>query len=232
MVKPLDFSTLMASSVHDLKNVIAAMGQAYESLHARMPAELRESADARLIEQESRRLDGMLMQLLGLYKLEHGQLLLQPAYCRLDELFEDLLNRHRELLDYRQIEVEVRLPEPDLEGFLDSSLIGTLLDNALGNALNHCQRRICLQARREDDGVLISVSDDGAGYSAGRLLQARSLATGMDRDSGSTGLGLYFAGQIVALHDQPAHPARLQLSNSGELPGACLQIWLPFPCLF
>ena len=173
MVKQIDFSTLMASTVHDMKNVIAAVSQAYESLLAEMPEALQRSPQARLIEQEALRLDAMLMQLLGLYKLEHGQLLLQPIYYRLDELFEDLHIRHRELLEYRNIDFQVDVAEPDLEAYFDVSLIGTVLDNALGNALNFCKKTIRLHAQREENGVLLSVSDDGEGYPSSMLGEVR-----------------------------------------------------------
>ncbi|NLY12112.1 MAG: sensor histidine kinase [Gammaproteobacteria bacterium] len=233
MVKQIDFSTLMASTVHDMKNVIAAVSQAYESLLAEAPEELQRSPQARLIEQEALRLDAMLMQLLGLYKLEHGQLLLQPVYYRLDELFEDLYNRHRELLDYRNIDLQIELEEPDLEAYLDVSLMGTVLDNAIGNAINYCKKTIRLTASRQDDGVLLTVNDDGLGYPDSLLGAVRnSQSSSIDRDSGSTGLGLYFAANIVAMHDQEHRPARLELSNGGTLPGACMKIWIGLPSLF
>lgn len=233
MVKQIDFSTLMASTVHDMKNVIAAVSQAYESLLAEMPEALQRSPQARLIEQEALRLDAMLMQLLGLYKLEHGQLLLQPVYYRLDELFEDLHIRHRELLEYRNIDFQVDVAEADLEAYFDVSLIGTVLDNALGNALNFCKKTIRLHAQREENGVLLSVSDDGEGYPSSLLGEVRDKeSSSIDRNTGSTGLGLYFAANIVALHDQDERPARLELTNDGPLSGACMKIWLPMPSLF
>lgn len=233
MVKQIDFSTLMASTVHDMKNIIAAVSQAYESLLAEMPEALQRSPQARLIEQEALRLDAMLMQLLGLYKLEHGQLLLQPVYYRLDELFEDLHIRHRELLEYRNIDFQVNVAEADLEAYFDVSLIGTVLDNALGNALNFCKKTIRLHAQREENGVLLSVSDDGEGYPSSLLGEVRDKeSSSIDRNTGSTGLGLYFAANIVALHDQDERPARLELSNDGPLSGACMKIWLPMPSLF
>ncbi len=233
MVKHIDFSTLMASTVHDMKNVIAAVSQAYESLLAEMPKELQRSPQARLIEQEALRLDAMLMQLLGLYKLEHGQLLLQQVYCRIDELFEDLHNRHRELLAYRNITLDIELDDPDLEGYLDVSLIGTVLDNALGNALNYCKKTIRLSAQREDNGILLSINDDGPGYPASLLGAVREKeSSSIDRNSGSTGLGLYFAASIIAMHDQDERPARLELTNQGHLPGACMTIWIGLPSLF
>ena len=233
MVKQIDFSTLMASTVHDMKNVIAAVSQAYESLLAEMPEALQRSPQARLIEQEALRLDAMLMQLLGLYKLEHGQLLLQPVYYRLDELFEDLHIRHRELLEYRNIDFQVNVAEADLEAYFDVSLIGTVLDNALGNALNFCKKTIRLHAQREENGVLLSVSDDGEGYPSSLLGEVRDKeSSSIDRNTGSTGLGLYFAANIIALHDQDERLARLELSNDGPLSGACMKIWLPMPSLF
>lgn len=233
MVKHIDFSTLMASTVHDMKNIIAAVSHAYESLLAEMPEALQRSPQARLIEQEALRLDAMLMQLLGLYKLEHGQLLLQAVYCPLDEVFEDLHNRHRELLNYRNIDLQIELENPDLEGYFDISLIGTVLDNALGNAINYCKKTIRLSAQRQDNGILLSISDDGAGYPESLLGTVRnSQSSSIDRNSGSTGLGLYFAANIIAMHDQDDRPARLQLSNNTVLPGACMSIWLPLPSLF
>ena len=233
MVKQIDFSTLMASTVHDMKNVIAAVSQAYESLLAEMPEALQRSPQARLIEQEALRLDAMLMQLLGLYKLEHGQLSLQSVYYSVEELFEDLHNRHREIFEYRNIDLQIELDDPDLEAYLDVSLMGTVLDNALGNALNFCKKTIRLAARRDGDGVLLSICDDGPGYPESLLGAVRSSqSSGIDRDSGSTGLGLYFAANIVAMHDQENRPARLELNNDGPLSGACMKIWIGLPSLF
>jgi signal transduction histidine kinase len=233
MVKQVDFATLMASSVHDMKNIIAAVSQAYESLVAQMPPELQQCAEVRLIERESIRLDAMLVQLLGMYKFEHGQLQVQADYCRVDELFEDLHIRHAELLEYRQVSLQVELDDPDLEGFFDRNLISTVLDNALGNALNHCRETVGLHAGMEDGQLVLSVCDDGPGYPADMLGPVRQReASGIDRETGSTGLGLYFAASIVAMHDQPNREATLELRNSEHLGGACMQIGLPLPSLF
>ncbi len=233
MVKQIEFSTLMASGVHDMKNIIAAVSQAYESLLARMPEELRQSAEVQLIKGEALRLDAILVQLLGVYKLEHDQLQLQSGYWRLDDLFEDLQQRHVELLQYRKIDLQLELDDPDLEGFFDRNLIATVLDNALGNALNHCRSRICLHAWEEEGLVKLKVCDDGPGYPEQLLGHVRQrTASGVDRETGSTGLGLYFAASIAAMHDQPGVVAGLELSNGGALGGACLQISLPLPSLF
>lgn len=233
MVKQIDFSTLMASSVHDMKNAIAAIGQAYESLLAQMPPELHHSAEVRLIERESLRLDAMLIQLLGMYKHEHGQLRLNCDYHRLDDFFEDLQQRHANLLEYHGLEMRVELENPDLEGFFDQSLLATLFDNALGNSIRHASAVLCLQAREEEGRVVLRLCDDGPGFPANMLGHIRQReASGIDRDSGSTGLGLHFAASIVAMHDQPDLPATFELRNGGCMPGACVEVGLPLPRLF
>lgn len=232
MVKEINFATLMASSVHDMKNIIAAVSQAYESLIAQLPQQLRNSPQTRLIEQEALRLDAMLMQLLSLYKLEHEQLRLQCDYHHLDELFEDIQNRHQALLDYRQLQLHTQIEDDELEGYFDLSLLRTLLDNALGNAVKFAQSNIYLTASEQDDGILIQLRDDGAGYPSQLHGELRDLpASSINVSTGSTGLGLHFAAQIVAIHDQPQRSARVTLSNHCD-GGACMQIWLPCPRLF
>lgn len=65
----LDFSTVIASTVHDLKNSLAALTHAHSQWLARLPEELRGGTEQGVVEHELSHLNGMLVQLLGLYKL-------------------------------------------------------------------------------------------------------------------------------------------------------------------
>ena len=65
----LGFSTVIASTVHDMKNSLGMLMQAHSALAAKLPAELHSSREQAIIEYESMRLNGMLVQMLGLYKL-------------------------------------------------------------------------------------------------------------------------------------------------------------------
>ena len=76
----LDFSTVIASTVHDMKNSLAMLMQAHSQWLARLPEPERHTPEQGVIEFEFAHLNGMLVQLLGLYKLGVNQMPLQPAY--------------------------------------------------------------------------------------------------------------------------------------------------------
>ncbi len=81
----LDFSTVIASTVHDMKNSLAMLMRAHSQWLANLPGPSRQSAEQGVIEFEFAHLNGMLVQLLGLYKLGVNQMPLQPAYHELDD---------------------------------------------------------------------------------------------------------------------------------------------------
>ncbi|TVP88480.1 MAG: sensor histidine kinase [Pseudomonadaceae bacterium] len=221
-----DFSSLMAATVHDMKNVMSVIQQAYTTWLADLPEEYRERAERSLIEKETLHLQSMTVQLLGLYKLEKSQLAFTPGYHLLDEFFEDQISRHAEVIATRGLEIDFQLDDPDLEGYFDCNLLEVALDNAIGNAQRFANSQIQLTARREAGGTLLQVSDDGPGYPAHMLGELSTDASSISLGSGSTGLGLYFTRQIARLHDNE-QAARVSLSNGAPLVGGNLSIWLP-----
>ena len=79
----LDFSTVIASTVHDMKNSLALLTQTHSQWLTQLPDELLHNREHGIIEYEFARLNGMLVQLLGLYKLGVNQLPLRPAHHEL-----------------------------------------------------------------------------------------------------------------------------------------------------
>ncbi|MFO7704072.1 MAG: sensor histidine kinase, partial [Halopseudomonas sp.] len=57
----LDFSTVIASTVHDMKNSLGMLMQAYQQWSADLPADLANHRERGVIEYESLRLNGMLV---------------------------------------------------------------------------------------------------------------------------------------------------------------------------
>src|SRR3546814_844190 len=65
----LDFSTVIASTVHDMKNSLALLMQAHTQWLERLPDPERQTSEQGVMEFEFAHLNGLLVQLLGLYKL-------------------------------------------------------------------------------------------------------------------------------------------------------------------
>jgi hypothetical protein len=67
---------------------------------------------------------------------------------------------------------------------------------------------------------MITVEDDGPGFPDFLLAQGNSAQCGISFETGSTGLGLYFAGVVARLHktgnDDNPHCGSIHLNNGGR----------------
>ena len=89
----LDFSTVIASTVHDMKNSLAMLTQTHNQWIRQMPEALLHTREHGVIEYEFARLNGMLVQLLGLYKLGVNHLPMRPGYHEVEDFLQAQLAR-------------------------------------------------------------------------------------------------------------------------------------------
>ncbi|SDT00233.1 hypothetical protein SAMN05216198_3383 [Halopseudomonas litoralis] len=223
----LDFSTVLASTVHDMKNSLALLMQSWSQWVERLPPELAQSGERGVIEYESLRLNGMLMQMLGLYKLQINALPLHPDWVEVDDLLQAQLARHAEILQARDISSSYSIDDAELLHFMDAELIGSVIANVINNSIRYTRSAIHLHAALEDDLLMISVSDDGSGYPADMLGRYSTGTRDADVSNGSTGLGLYFGQCIARLHQREGRQGYIELSNDGRLGGGEFRLYLP-----
>jgi len=223
----LDFSTVIASTVHDMKNSLALVMQAHNQWLARFPAPVRQSPEQGVIEFEFAHLNAMLVQLLGLYKLGVNQMPLQPAYHELDDFIEAQLACHQDVFVSRSIMATFEVDPLSPLGFFDRELIATVLGNCINNAIRYARHAVLISASDVAGQLVITVNDDGEGYSTEMLERQANYVQGINHTTGSTGLGLYFAGRIAALHQRNGVGGRTEISNGGPLGGAVFSLYLP-----
>ncbi|WP_340162966.1 ATP-binding protein [Billgrantia tianxiuensis] len=96
-------------------------------------------------------------------------------------------------------------------------LVGNLLDNALRWA----NGRVRFNGYEADDGLWLSVEDDGPGMSEDERRAAMGRGTRLDEQRSGNGLGLAIVADLVALHG-----GRLTLDTS-PLGGLSARVWLP-----
>ena len=102
-----DFSLIIASAVHDMKNSLGMLLHSVECLCEALPKETQQELNTATIKYETERVNSYLVQLLGLYRLENEKL-----SAHIDEHFViDLLDEHRaqylEVFESRNIEFKL-----------------------------------------------------------------------------------------------------------------------------
>ena len=223
----LDFSTVIASTVHDMKNSLAALTQAHSQWLARLPEAQREGSEQGVIEHEFTHLNGMLVQLLGLYKLGVNQLPMCPDYHELDDFIQAQLAAHEAVLRHRDLLATWRIDTPNPLGFFDRELVASVVANMLNNAIRHAGHALLISIEEDGEQLVLGINDDGPGYPQVMLDRQQDYVQGIDPRSGSTGLGLYFAARIAALHERDGVKGRIEISNGGALGGGLFRLYLP-----
>lgn len=223
----LDFSTVIASTVHDMKNSLALLMQAYTASLESLPAQLTDTREHGIIEYESLRLNGMLVQMLGLYKLGVNQLPLRPTWLDVEDFLQSQLARHDDILRARHIEGSYTVAEDGMMGFFDSELVGSVVANVINNSIRYARSAIHLEATFDGGQLCLAISDDGQGYPAAMIDKQSEYVLGIDMSTGSTGLGLYFGERIARLHQRNGVEGHIRLSNDSRLGGGEFRIWLP-----
>ncbi len=223
----LDISTFLLSSIHDMKNsmgVMAAYLQGALAAQDQVRGAAREKTALALY--EAQRVTDHLIQLLAIYKIEQAFYPFDPQDHALADLAHEAMARVADLAELRNVELACDCSD-DLYGWFDHELVFGVVVQALHNALRYSKNRVKLSVQAHESGVRIRVEDDGPGYPDFLLAQGNGRDRGISFETGSTGLGLYFAGVVAAMHKGAGRSGSLRLENGGSLGGGCFVLELP-----
>jgi signal transduction histidine kinase len=224
----LDFKTYLASLTHDMKNSLGMLLNTTDEILSRCSSPACPSqALLTGLQYESRRLNGNLIQLLTLYKMEQSQLALNIDHHRLLDFIEEIIVYNQPQLQSKGIGLEVSCPD-DLYGFFDLDLIASVLNNIINNAFKYTRDTINIFIEKNTEGYLvIEIRDNGEGYP--EYLLHRNPDTPLKNTfiPGGTGLGLYFAHSILKLHKNKDRAGYFLIRNSETSPGGRFTLFLP-----
>lgn len=112
--------------------------------------------------------------------------------------------------------------EPDLVALTTTGAVARITDELLSNALHYARSCIRVQVSASDDGVWLSVEDDGAGVPDQELETIFSrFARGSGAVPGGTGLGLALVRETALVCGGDA------VASIGDLGGLRVQVFLP-----
>jgi K+-sensing histidine kinase KdpD len=221
----ISFSTILASTIHDVKNslgiVLSSLDVLVHSIGDSLPG-----AQIGKLQCEAQKVNDNLVRLLALYKMENQGLALNVDEYFVHDFLEEIVLSEKAMLETRNIEVEIQCAA-DLAWYFDRDLIAGVLKNALNNASRYARSKVLITAEIVNHYLVLAVNDDGKGFSGDLLAEGQQRGHGVSFSSGNTGLGLYFTARVAGLHKNKDQQGVIELSNGHVLGGACFSIKLP-----
>ncbi|GAA5214558.1 HAMP domain-containing sensor histidine kinase [Corallincola platygyrae] len=223
----IDFSSVLATSVHDMKNSLCMLIQSLDTLAMQITDENpKYGPELANLHYEASRLNGDLLHLLALYRADRQQLPLHIEEFFIEDLVDELVARNQLYIQSRGIQVETDI-EPDLCWYVDQDLVTSLLNDVLVNAMRYTQNQIQITAREREGFLEIEICDNGNGYPKEMLSMHTSMQDNLNMQSGRTGLGLFFAQIIASAHRRNDLTGTIELKNSSSLGGSVFTLRLP-----
>jgi len=187
-----------------------------------------DSAEARrglnIIVRESRRLTGMVEELLEFSRMQDGRFKLNVAQSDIRSEFEDTVFMYGSRLEQENIELEYLENDDDIPEIpCDTSRMRQVFLNLLDNAAKHGGEggKITAEMCLEGEQVVVRIRDFGPGIPEDELpLVKKRFYKGSSKARGS-GIGLAVCEEIVSMHN-----GSLELENA-EGGGTLVTICLP-----
>jgi signal transduction histidine kinase len=222
----LDFSTILATSAHDMKNSLFMLLQSIEALDdAQNLTEQQHKSFADLHYQTSR-INSTLMQLLALYRSDKKELPVYIDEYSAADIFTEVIDKNQTYLDHHQIKINTDVDDT-LMGYFDFDLITYLISDIFANALRHAKKEIHLRAFLLDGYLNIQVEDDGPGYPEHMLAVSQNNQSEFNANKGRSGLGLLFAKRIAAEHKNKQQQGHILCENKLQSQGGIFTLRLP-----
>ena len=215
--------TFLAMLGHELRNPLSPIVTALELMRLRgVEGADRERA---IIERQVRHMVNLVDDLLDVSRITRGVLELDRSKVGIHQVVSRAIEQASPLIDRRHHHLEVHVPE-DL--FVDGDLgrLAQVMSNLLTNAAKYTEPggRIEVEARRDEDAVIVTVKDDGIGLEpdAASILFEAFTREMRDPAQGGLGLGLAIVKSLVDAHGGSVH-----LESLGVGEGTTCTIRLP-----
>ena len=216
----LDFSMVIASCIHDMKNSLGMLLSHIDDIHA----EDEDRMDK--LKYQGNCINDHLVQLLVLYRISETNYFPNIDEHPLHSMVLESINNYLPMLDHKHIKVELDCDE-DCHWYFDRLLVEGILHNLFNNLYQYARHKIIIRIHQEDNYLRMDIMDDGPGYPEDMV---RSLANEQREfcfKSGNTGLGLFFAAAAASLHKNKDRHGYISVSNTGIDNGGCFSLFLP-----
>jgi len=196
----------LATLAHELRNPLAPIRNAAELLELHGADDAQRQWAREVIARQVKRMGLLLDDLLDVSRITRGRLELRKERVTLAPLVSTAIETARPLIDLKQHDLRVEVPEESIELTADPLRLSQAISNLLNNAAKYTDAhgRLLLRARLEGEVLSITVEDNGIGFDpavSARLFEMFAQLQGpVDRTEGGLGIGLALVRGLIALH--------------------------------
>jgi PAS domain S-box-containing protein len=196
----------LATLAHELRNPLAPILNAVRILDSDAADTSQRKWGREVIARQVQRMALLLDDLLDVSRITRGQLELKKDYVELKSLINVAVETARPLIDSKQHELVVKLPDVPISLEADPLRLSQVVANLLTNAAKYTDRRgrIELFVQVENGELVIAVRDNGIGLHKEALPRLFTMFaqvdSAVDRAEGGLGIGLALVKGLVALH--------------------------------
>jgi PAS domain S-box-containing protein len=190
---------------HELRNPLAAIGNANAMLQRLASDDPRVRRASELIDRQVHHLGRMVDDLLDVSRVAQGKIELRKEVFDLAALVSRLVESQR-LRGHRPRSIRLSLPEEPFLVFGDTTRLSQVVTNLLNNAEKFTREngRIDVELARQGPDAALVVSDDGIGIPPENLERIFDLYAQGERPTapmeGGLGIGLTIVRNLVELH--------------------------------
>ncbi len=204
---------ILSNTSHELRTPLNGIIGIAESLLDGVGGKLNEviAKNMRLIVASGRRLNNLVNDILDFNKIKNNKLQLRSKPMQIGPVLEMTIALLRSMLGHKSIEIinEINRYKQPLV-LADENRVQQILHNLLANAIKFTESgTITISSIRNEDMLLISITDTGIGIPENRLEDVfksfEQLDGSIERTYGGTGLGLAVTKQLIELHQGTIH---------------------------
>ncbi len=151
---------------HELKTPLAVIQNYGTILQNSDLSEKEQMEYAKAITEQTRKLSALITNILKLNRLENQQIFPEKQDYNLSEQICECLLGFEQDWEKKNLEIETDIDE-DVMVCQDAELLSLVWNNLFSNAVKFCKEEgtVSVSVKKEKDGVLVSVSDEGCGIS-------------------------------------------------------------------
>ncbi|MBW8334499.1 MAG: PAS domain S-box protein [Prolixibacteraceae bacterium] len=160
---------------------------------------------ANIIQDSSERAMDLLVNLLEWSRSQTGRMEFLPEEIDFGQLLTNVIRLLNDSAENKGISIYTELPDRSFV-FADKAMLGTILRNLISNSIKYTKSEgvITVAAKQMNNGLLVSVTDDGVGISSEDIsklfrIEKNHSTAGTQNEKG-TGLGLILCREFVEKH--------------------------------